>query len=168
MALRVVSLPAVKSNEKKNISSSSPSAGGSSCGMRAWITTESRSSAGCLRFSRISVEPYAESMRPYSRFNASPDSASRPRSIHSQSIARSRCGTPSSRQIAWSGSSRATSVTKSQAPSAGTASRIARARRRSSGSSAPMRCGVKPLFTRPRIRRWRGSSIMLSIRPAPY
>ena len=69
-------------------------------------------------------------------------------------------------QIAWSGSSRATSITKSQRPRAAASARIACERRRSSPSRLAIRRGVKPLFTSPRIRSWRGGSIMLSMTPA--
>ena len=59
------------------------------------------------------------------------------RLLHSKSLCRSSCGTPSISAITWSGSSAATSTTKSHPPCSITSSRICGGLLADVGSSAP-------------------------------
>ena len=77
----------------------------------------------------------------------------------------SASGTPSTRQIACDGSSRANARTKSTGPSPA-ASRRAPPRRRSSSVRAATARGVKPRLTSVRRRWCCGSSVWLSMMPA--
>ena len=70
---------------------------------------------------------------------------------------------PSSSAITINGSGAAMSHTKSQEPRSHTRSTMPRHRSPTRCSISEIRRGVKPRFTRPRRRRWSGSSIEIII-----
>ena len=82
------------------------------------------------------------------------------RLLHSKILWRSDCGTPIISAITWSGSSAATSTTKSHSPRAATSSTIPFVVSRMRSSSRPIMRGVKPLFTSSRSFVCFGGSII--------
>ncbi len=126
IALRVVSLPATASSRKKTLKSISESVSPSRSALSSAVTMSSRGSsrrffassfeymyisiAACWTFSWLTA--YSGSLLPIMRL------------LHSKSLCRSSYGTPSISAITCSGSSAATSVTKSQSRCSSAGSRI--------------------------------------------
>ncbi len=113
--LRVVSLPATAISRKKRLKSISDSVSPSTSASRSVETMSSRgisrrSAASALAYMNISICAFCTSS---SETMYSGSSLPIIRLLHSKSLCRSACGTPSISAITWSGSSAATSTTKS-------------------------------------------------------
>ena len=106
----------------------------------------SRRRSSASRFAYMYISSAAVMPSPIVRWNSG---SSNPISLllHSKILWRSAWGTPRNSAITWSGSSAATSVTKSHSPLWATLSRIARTISRMCVSSASMRRGVKAELT---------------------
>ena len=126
IALRVVSLPATDSSRKKRLKSmsdsDSPSTSAlSSAEMMSSAGVVRRSSASCWAYMNISTWAWKISSS-LTWYSGSSDPIIR--LLHSKSLWRSSLGTPMSSAITSSGSSAATSTTKSPSPLASARSRI--------------------------------------------